>query len=61
MDFLPENIQLDVDSAISSLLPAKSKKHYDKAYGLFKSWKTENSLGDNSEEVLLAYFAQKVG
>lgn len=60
MDCLPENIKLDAESAISNLIPAKSKDHYDKEYGLFKNWKAENSLCDSSEEVMLAYFANKV-
>lgn len=60
MDCLPEHIKLDAESAISNLIPATSKAHYDKEYSLFKNWKAENSLGDSSEEVMLAYFAKKV-
>jgi hypothetical protein len=56
MDVLPENIQLDVEVAVSSLFPVKSKHIYEKEYNLFVKWKADNCLAD----ILLAYFVQKV-
>jgi hypothetical protein len=60
MDVLPENIQLDVEVAVSSLLPVKSKHIYEKEYNLFVKWKADNCLAANTEDILLAYFVQKV-
>lgn len=60
MDLLPENIRIEAESAISGLLPSKSKQLYEKEYTLFREWKTENSVQGNSEDILLAYFLQKV-
>lgn len=60
MNVLPENIRLDAEAAVSSLLPVKSKHMYEKEHDLFMQWKTENSLEGSTEEILLAYFVQKV-
>jgi hypothetical protein len=60
MDVLPENIQLDVEVAVSSLFPVKSKHIDEKEYNLFVKWKADNCLVANTEDILLAYFVQKV-
>ena len=60
MELLPENIRLEAELATANLLPSKSKTVYDKEYSSFNTWKRENLVSGNSEDVLLAYFSQKV-
>jgi hypothetical protein len=33
---------------------------YEKEYNLFVKWKADNCLAANTEDILLAYFVQKV-
>lgn len=55
----PPNLIATAKAAISSLLPEKSKRQYEKTYEQFKDWCTANGANNISENVLLAYFAKK--
>lgn len=47
------------NSIIQDLLPAKSKRQYETAYGQFMVWRKERNAMKLSENVLLAYFGEK--
>ncbi|KAJ8980605.1 hypothetical protein NQ317_017366 [Molorchus minor] len=47
------------NSVISNLLPEKSRRQYQNAYQQFKEWCETNKARKISENVLLAYFAEK--
>lgn len=49
-----------VAEATSSLLPSKSKEKYEQCYRLFCQWRTNKKLHGNDENIILAYFYEKV-
>ena len=58
-----ESVSTDVEEsaalAVNSLMPAKSKYKYEKAYKLFEDWCQEKRINKINETALLAYFEQK--
>lgn len=46
--------------AVASLLPSKSRDKYEKTYNIFNSWRTSKNVRDINEEVMLAFFHEKV-
>lgn len=52
---IPMEILEAAESARSEVLPAKSKKIYEKAYKTFKNWQISKKSTKMSESVLLAY------
>lgn len=46
--------------AVASLLPHKSRDKYEKIYDIFCSWRTSKNVTDGNEEVMLAFFHEKV-
>ncbi|KAJ8915684.1 hypothetical protein NQ315_000618 [Exocentrus adspersus] len=42
-----------------NLLPAKSRKRYDKYYDLFNKWKKSKKAKNVTENILLAYFSER--
>lgn len=55
----PPNLTDAANSVISNLLPEKSRRQYENAYQQFKEWCEANKARKISENVLLAYFAEK--
>lgn len=55
----PPNLIDAANSVISNLLPDKSRRQYENAYQQFKEWCEANKARKTSENVLLAYFAEK--
>lgn len=46
--------------ATSKLLPAKSREKYEKCYALFCQWRTRKRVQGVDENIILAYFFEKV-
>jgi hypothetical protein len=46
--------------AVASLLPSKSRDKYEKSYNIFNSWRTSKNVRNIDEEVMLAFFYEKV-
>lgn len=59
-NFLAPEILKDAESAMSKLIPGKSKDRYLKEYELFQEWKKNKNVAVVTEEVMLAFFYQKV-
>ncbi|KAJ8909612.1 hypothetical protein NQ315_010824 [Exocentrus adspersus] len=55
-----EEIAQLVSEAESSLLPVKSRAKYEKSYQLFCHWRNEKDVQGASEDILIAYFCEKV-
>ncbi|KAJ8909265.1 hypothetical protein NQ315_012358 [Exocentrus adspersus] len=56
---LPSDIEEAATSAVSTLLPSKSKDKYKKIYNRFTSWCEKKNLKNHlQEKVLLAYFSE---
>jgi hypothetical protein len=45
--------------AVASLLPSKSRDKYEKSYNIF-TWRTSKNVRNIDEEVMLAFFYEKV-
>lgn len=56
---IPEEILEAAKKATYDILPVKSKARYEKSYDAFKNCCREKKVKNVSEEVLLAYFAEK--
>jgi hypothetical protein len=46
--------------ALSSLLPVKSKERYEKVFDLFCEWRNAKKVKQIDENVMQAYFYEKV-
>lgn len=57
---LTENVIKEEESALSDLIPKKSKDRYQKSYETFKQWQDVNKIMIISENVMLAYFEELV-
>lgn len=55
----PPELKSQVNCAISTLIPQKSKRQYEKCYGDFKDWCNRKNAKTVSENVLLAYLMEK--
>ncbi|KAJ8910065.1 hypothetical protein NQ315_013320 [Exocentrus adspersus] len=55
-----EEIAQLVSEAESSLLPVKSRAKYEKSYQEFCHWRNEKDVQGASEDILIAYFCEKV-
>jgi predicted metal-dependent RNase len=53
---LPSDIELAAQSAIDTLIPAKSKERYEIVYKYFEEWMEIKKIREVSEKVVLAYF-----
>jgi hypothetical protein len=56
---LPSDIELAAQSAIDTLIPAKSKERYEIVYKYFEEWMEIKKIREVSEKVVLAYFAEQ--
>ena len=56
---LPSDIEEAAESALSTVIPQKSKAKYDLAYDKFEKWCQEKKLKHVNEKVMLAYFEGK--
>lgn len=56
----PAEILEAASVAVCNLLPVKSKTLYDAAYERFKSWCVQKNVEMYTENVMLAYFGEKV-
>lgn len=56
---VPPDVREIANSAISNLLPAKSKQLYEKTYIQFRSWCTSKKVVKVSENAILAYLEEK--
>jgi hypothetical protein len=56
---LPSDIKLAAQSAIDTLIPAKSKERYEIVYKYFEEWMEIKKIREVSEKVVLAYFAEQ--
>lgn len=54
----PPEITEKAKSAVSYLLPDKSKKLYERAYDKFMEWRLEKKIASFSEDVLIVYFEE---
>jgi hypothetical protein len=59
-EFVSSDVEESAALAVNELLLVKSRKKYDKAYQQFEDWWGEKRVRDITEEVLLAYFEQKL-
>lgn len=50
------DVEMAAGSAMSALIPSKSKDKYDKAYNDFKKWCGQNKVEVMDEKTLLAYY-----
>lgn len=57
---IPEGIAAAANAACLSLLPAKSRVMYEKAYKHFCEWKSRNAITEVNETAVLAFFYEKV-
>ena len=55
-DSVPSDIEAAAQSALSTVIPQKSKALYDLAYEKFEKWLEEKKIKHINEKVLLAYF-----
>lgn len=55
-DNVPSDIEAAAQSALSAVIPQKSRALYDLAYGKFEKWLEEKKIKHINEKVLLAYF-----
>lgn len=55
----PPDVLRVANEAVQDLLPSKSRIHYEKAYDQFLKYRKEKNVGAVSENVLLAYLAEK--
>lgn len=57
-----ENTEISdlADEARSFMIPSKSREKYEKEYESFLQWKTAKGQIAVTEDVLLAYFSEKV-
>lgn len=55
----PSDIENAASSAISLLIPTKSKDKYESTYKIFQKWCDEKKVTNINEKVLLAYFQIK--
>lgn len=55
----PPNLTDAANEVILNLLPEKSRRQYENAYQQFKEWCEANKARKISENVLLAYFAER--
>lgn len=55
----PPKLKGAINSALSDLLPEKSKRQYEKCYNDFKYWCNKENVEVVSENVLLAYLKMK--
>lgn len=58
---LPSDVELAAQSAINTLIPAKSKKRYEIVYKYFEEWMEAKKIREVSEKVILAYFSEQAG
>lgn len=56
---VPSDIEEAAQSALSTIIPKKSKSKYDLAYVKFSSWCEQKRITHLNEKVLLAYFQEK--
>ena len=54
-DFVPGDVQEEVDAAMAELVPRKSQKIYEQEYSRFKNWMAEKGMTNASEKAVLAY------
>lgn len=59
MSCTPPDIADTAKMVTLNLLPEKSRKKYEKQYDLFMSWCNTRKVSKYSENVLIAYFAEK--
>lgn len=57
--YIPVDVTAAANAAIEDLLPSKSKDRYEKTYSAFEDWCSFKNVKVVTEEVLLAYFAEK--
>ncbi|KAJ8983445.1 hypothetical protein NQ317_013318 [Molorchus minor] len=55
----PPELKSIVNSALSDLIPKKSKRQYEKCYSEFKDWCDKQNVKTMSENILLAYLMQQ--
>lgn len=55
----PPEIVLAAKEVTLNLLPEKSRKLYEKAYGCFIKWCAEKSVSSYTENVLLTHFSEQ--
>ncbi|KAJ8983236.1 hypothetical protein NQ317_005325 [Molorchus minor] len=55
----PPELKSIVSSALSDLIPKKSKRQYEKCYSEFKDWCDKQNVKTISENILLAYLIQQ--
>jgi integrase len=55
----PDEVSETANAALASLLPAKSKVQYEKAYNQFRMWCATKQVVKVTENVLLAYLEEK--
>lgn len=55
----PPELKSVINSALSELIPAKSKRQYEKCYSEFKDWCDKEKVKTVSENILLAYLMHK--
>ncbi|KAJ8981101.1 hypothetical protein NQ317_005419, partial [Molorchus minor] len=56
---IPPELKSIVNSALSDLIPKKSKRQYEKCYSEFKDWCDKQNVKTMSENILLAYLMQQ--
>ncbi|KAJ3661870.1 hypothetical protein Zmor_006248 [Zophobas morio] len=56
----PPDVEQEARTAIGQLLPTKSAERYNKEYDSFLKWKKEKKVTGVSENVMIAYFFEKV-
>ena len=55
-----QELNAEADRIIgNTLLPAKSRKRYERVYKLFTEWQSEKKCSSCSEEILIVYFNEK--
>ena len=55
---IPEDVRVAAEQATLSLLPAKSRKRYDKVYDDFLKWQNRKNVKNVNEEIILAYIQE---
>jgi hypothetical protein len=58
---LPSKVELGAQSAIDTLILAKSKERYEIVYKYFEEWMEVKKIREVFEKVVLAYFAEQSG
>ncbi|KAJ3655194.1 hypothetical protein Zmor_014331 [Zophobas morio] len=58
-EYVPFDLSKAAAAATEELLPSKSKERYEKQFQIFEDWRRLKNVTSLTEDVFLAYFAEK--